>query len=61
MVSFIKALIFYYFDIKGYIEIKTNALEYLIEGILNQFASGISPSLLIYKTNLDQWHLVKFF
>lgn len=34
--AFTKALIFYYFDLKYHIQIKTNALGYIFDGILNQ-------------------------
>ena len=33
--AFIKALIFYYFNLKWYIQIKTNALDYIIYRILS--------------------------
>ena len=48
--AFTKALIFYYFDLKSYNRIKTNAFGYTIGGILSQLTSGSG-----------QWQPIAFF
>lgn len=48
--AFIKTLIFYQFDLKGYISIETDAFGYAMGGVLSQ---------LILKSG--QWYLVAFF
>lgn len=48
---FIKVSIFYYFDPKCHIRIKTNAFGYAINGVFNQLVLDDS----------GQWHLVIFF
>ena len=48
---FIKAPILNHFNLKRYIQIKTDVSGYAINGILSQLTSD----------NLGQWHLVTFF
>ena len=56
-----KAPILQYFDPKYYIQVKTDALGYAISGVLSQLAFRIRSDRIVTKTNLCQWHLVKFF
>ena len=59
--AFTKAPIFWCFDPKCHIWIKTDALGYAIGGVLSQLASRTSPDGVVTKTDLDQWHPVAFF
>ena len=59
--AFVKAPIFYYFDPKSLIWIKTDASGYTIGGILSQLFSGTRPDEIVTKTDLGQWHPVAFF
>ena len=49
--AFVKAPIFYHFDLEHHIRVKTDVLGYAIGGVLNQLTSD----------NLGQWHPVAFF
>ena len=49
--TFVKALIFYYFDLERYIQIKMNVSEYAIGEILSQ----------LILDDLGQWYSVVFF
>ena len=49
--AFVKALIFYHFDLEYYIRIELDTSGYAIGEVLNQLISD----------NLGQWHLVAFF
>ena len=54
--TFIKALILLYFDLKSYIQIKTNASSYAISGILNQLKlnyNTLPKDLNLYKFDID--------
>ena len=52
--TFIKALIFWYFDPEYHIWIKTDILGYAISGVLSQLIFRTSLSGVITKTNLGQ-------
>lgn len=45
--AFIKASIFYYFDLKRYIQIDTNASGYAIDRVLNQITLNLLSSYLV--------------
>ena len=62
--AFIKALILQHFDLKSYIQIKTNALGYAIGRVLSQLNlnSDTSPNdLNLDKFDFGQWHPVAYF
>ena len=59
--AFIEAPIFRYFDPEYYIWIETNALGYVIDGVLSLLVSGTRPDGVITKTDLGKWYLVVFF
>lgn len=64
MTVFTKALILHYFDPKRYIQIKTNASDFAINGVLSQLTLGhVTPSHLNQNppSEIDEWHLVAFF
>ena len=50
--SFTKAPILQYFDLKCYIQIENDALSFAIDGVLNQLISKTNPNRIITKTNL---------
>ena len=59
--AFIKALIFWHFHPKCYIQMTTNWLGYAINGVLNQLIFGTSHDRVLTKANLSQLHLVAIF
>ena len=59
--AFTKALILKYFDLKCYIQIRTDVLSYAISDVLSELASGTKLDRVIIKTDLSQWHWVAFF
>ena len=62
--AFIKAPIFWHFDPKSHIWIKTDALGYAISGVLSQlnFDSNAPPNdSNLNKSDFGQWHLVAYF
>ena len=59
--AFTKALIFYHFDLKCHIQIKTNISSYATDIVLNQLTSRTSSDEIIIKTNLDQWYQIVVF
>ena len=52
--TFTKASIFLYFDLKCYLRIETYALDYVIGGLLSQLSSRISSDRVVSKTDLSQ-------
>ena len=50
--AFIIALILWYFNLKYYIWIKTNALGYTINNMLSQLIFGTSLNIVITKTDM---------
>ena len=52
--AFTKVLILQHFDLKCYIWIETDALNYIIGGVLNQLTSGTNPNGVVTKTDLGQ-------
>ena len=59
--AFTEALIFWHFDLEYHIQIETDALGYIISGMLNQLTSGTNPKGVVTKTNLGQWYPIAFF
>ena len=59
--AFTKAPVLQHFDPKCHIWIKTDALGYVIGGMLSQLAFGTRLDKIITKTDLDHWHPVAFF
>ena len=59
--AFIKAPIFWYFDLECHIWIETDISGYAIGGVLSQLTSGTSSDKVVTKANLGWWHLVAFF
>ena len=60
--AFIKAPIFYYLDLKNYIQITTDASGYSISEMLSQLK--FSFNILLNNSNksdFSQWHLVAYF
>ena len=57
---FVKTPILYYFNLKSYIRIEIDALNYAIGSILSQLTSKTRPDGVVIKTNLSQWHLIAF-
>ena len=51
--TFIKTLIFWYFDSKYYIQIETNVFRYVINNKLSQQIFGTSLYEMVIKTNLN--------
>lgn len=51
---FNKALIFYYFNLKYYIQVKTNVLGYTIRSVLSQLNYGINFNIIAFKIDLSQ-------
>ena len=51
--AFTEAPIFWYFDPEYYIWIETDALGYVISGVLNRLVSGTRPNGVVTKTDLD--------
>ena len=56
-----EAPILWYFDAECHILIKTDALGYVINRVLNQLTSGTIPNGVVIKADLGQWHPVTFF
>ena len=59
--AFTKAPILWHFNPEYYIWIETDALGYVIGGVLSELASGTSSNGVVTKADLSQWHLVAFF
>ena len=52
--AFTEAPVFWHFDLKFHIWIKTNALGFAIDGVLSQLDSRTSPDGVVTKANLNQ-------
>ena len=59
--AFNKASILWHFNLECHIWIETNALGYVIGGVLSQLAFKTRPDGVVTKTKLGQWHSVAFF
>ena len=62
--AFIKAPIFWHFDLESHIRIKTNASSYAIGRVLSQLNldSDTSPNdTNLNKSDFSQWHPVAYF
>ena len=60
--AFIKAPIFWHFDLESHIQIETNASDYAIDGVLRQLnfnSNAISNDL--NKSDFGQWHPIAYF
>ena len=51
--TFIEASILWHFDLECHIWIETNALGYIIYGVLSQLISGTNPKNVVTKTDLS--------
>ena len=52
--AFIKAPIFWHFDLEYHIQIEIDALSYAISRLLNQLIFEINPNKVVIKINLGQ-------
>ena len=59
--TFTEALILWHFDLECHIQIEIDLLDYAINGVLSQLASGTSSDGEITKADLGQWQPVEFF
>ena len=58
----IKALIFWYFDLKNYIQIETDASGYATSGVLSQLnLKSDEPPNDSNKSDFSQWHPIVYF